>query len=241
MPASCEYLNWDSEFFNLRIARLYGHTLDEALIKDALIWCEQNKIDCLYFLADPAFPNTIHILEQSTFKLVDIRMTLAHNLNPRPRIQTSPNIALRPGQLSDLPTLSKMATENHTQTRFFTDPNFGVEKAKSLYAAWIENSLHGYADIVMVAEYMNQIAGYITGHLNSIGKGQIGLVGVSKEARGQGVGNFLVQGILHWFQQHNVEEIQVVTQGSNIPALNLYEKTGFSIASIYLWYHKWFS
>jgi dTDP-4-amino-4,6-dideoxy-D-galactose acyltransferase len=240
MSAKCEYLDWDSGFFGLRIARLHGLNLDNDGLKSALFWCKNNQIDCLYYLADPTDLITIHLLQERNFCLVDIRTTLAQILKSKPKIETVPKIITRAGDFNDVPSLRKLASENHTQTRFFNDPNFGVEKARLLYSTWIENSIRGYADIVMIAEDMNKISGYITGHLNSDGSGQIGLVGVSKSMRGYGIGELLIRTILFWFYQHGVEKIQVVAQGSNIPALYLYQKTGFFISSVQLWYHKWF-
>ena len=48
----CTYLDWDSEFFGRRIARLNRHRLNEASLDEMLAWCRASRIDCLYFLAD---------------------------------------------------------------------------------------------------------------------------------------------------------------------------------------------
>jgi len=33
--------------------------------------------------------------------------------------------------------------------------------------------------------------------------------------------------------------VTVVTQGLNVPAQRLYQKSGFLVSSVYLWYHLW--
>ena len=45
---------------------------------------------------------------------------------------------------------------------------------------------------------------------------------------------------IEWFKNKDVRKIEVVTQGRNIPALRLYQKCGFQIQSLQIWYHKWF-
>ena len=47
----CTYLEWDSRFFERRIARVNGHRLDEAKLSQVLGWCRANSIDCVYFLS----------------------------------------------------------------------------------------------------------------------------------------------------------------------------------------------
>ena len=76
-------------------------------------------------------------------------------------------------------------------------------------------------------------------HTNNIIQGQIGLVGVSAEARGRGVGHALVNHALDWFTRNDVEAVAVVTQGGNVAAQRLYQRCGFLTESVQLWYHKW--
>ena len=48
----CSLLEWDTEFFAYRIARLNLSQLKPENIALIDIWCEDNQIECLYFLAD---------------------------------------------------------------------------------------------------------------------------------------------------------------------------------------------
>ena len=111
----------------------------------------------------------------------------------------------------------------------------------ALYETWIRRSCEGYADAVLVAETGGGPAGYITCHLSgSPPAGSIGLVGVGGDARGAGTGTTLVGAAIEWFQGRGVQEVSVVTQGRNLAAQRLYQRAGFRIQAVELWYHKWF-
>jgi peptide alpha-N-acetyltransferase len=95
-------------------------------------------------------------------------------------------------------------------------------------------------DAVLVPELQGQVVGYISCHLTGQGKGQIGLMAIGKEVRGKGIAKSLVYAALRWFAERSVTQVFVVTQGRNVQALRLYQKCGFLIEKMELWYHRWF-
>ena len=56
MTDRCRLLEWDSEFFDCRIARLDGARLSQDQMEKVDRWCATERIDCLYFLADSRCP-----------------------------------------------------------------------------------------------------------------------------------------------------------------------------------------
>jgi dTDP-4-amino-4,6-dideoxy-D-galactose acyltransferase len=50
----------------------------------------------------------------------------------------------------------------------------------------------------------------------------------------------LVDQALAWFAQQKVTRVQVVTQGRNILAQRMYQRSGFVTHTVKLWYHRWF-
>src|ERR1700722_19618897 len=72
----CEYLDWDSEFFGRRIARLTAPRLTEKSIADIDAWCGAHRIECLYFLADSTDRRTTKLAQENGFRLTDVRITL---------------------------------------------------------------------------------------------------------------------------------------------------------------------
>ncbi len=243
--APCELLPWDTQFFGCRIARVCNDTLSEKSALQIDDWCRENRVRGLYFLARADDPITIQTAEQHGFGLTDIRVTLEDLMADsqtlaRPALPKAAR--LRPVQTDDLPGLQAMARTGHEETRFFSDSHFPRLRVAELYSTWITLEVQGRAQIVFVAaSTTNQPVGYISCHLGLTSReGQIGLVGVSPEVRGQGIGKSLVQGAMDWYRNQGAQRVIVVTQGKNRAAQRLYQQCGFRSQDLQLWYHKWY-
>jgi dTDP-4-amino-4,6-dideoxy-D-galactose acyltransferase len=241
----CTFLEWDTDFFDHRIARVVGSRADGQRMESILEWCRERAIECLYFLADADDPATVRAAEDYQFRFVDVRVTLARGIQgwrvPGPRA-TPAGISIRGWRPEDVPALLKIAEVSHADSRFFFDRCFSNESCRALYATWIRRSCEGWADMVLVAENKDgKPVGYTTCHLlrDDPPHGEIGLVGVAEEARGGGVGRLLIEAALDWFSLKKVQEVSVVTQGRNGGAQRLYQRCGFLTQSMQLWYHKW--
>jgi dTDP-4-amino-4,6-dideoxy-D-galactose acyltransferase len=213
----CTYLEWDSQFFQRRIARLNRHRLDQATMAECAHWCRQHRID----------------------HLTDIRVTLERVVIPEDFAANSFD-GFRHAREDDLRALRTIARTSHHDTRFYFDGHFEQEKCDLLYATWIENSFRGFAQAVLVAEADGEPAAYLTCHLNDQAS-QIGLVGVGEGHRGKGLATKLVRAFLSWSREQGARRALVVTQGRNLPAQRLYQRNGFITSSVDLWYHRWFA
>ncbi|MBN1810219.1 MAG: GNAT family N-acetyltransferase [Anaerolineae bacterium] len=241
MTDPCEFLEWDSDFFGHRIARVVGHRLDQRRVEAILEWCRARSIECLYFLADSDDRETVELAEDHGFRLVDVRVVLECRLDGRhtPQRQGSDSVRVRSVCPDDIPVLQSIARTSYLGSRFYFDPHFSVASCEALYETWIVRSCEGSADVVLVAEADGQPVGYVSCYLS--GDGQIGLVGVADWVRRRGVGRALVDGALRWFAERGVDTVSVATQGRNVAAQRLYQGCGFSTRSLQLWYHKWMS
>jgi len=245
----CRLLEWDSEFFGFRIARVDGGRLTTKKMRDILAWCEENFIECLYFLADSDHMDTLRLAERHQFSLVDIRVELQRSISgPLAHATLSSTEAFQTRRFlpGDIPSLKEIARQSITGSRFFSDPCFSKDASHSLYEAWVEKSCQGYADQVLVSAGINQkndpVSGFITCHLPTADSGgTIGLLGTAVDFQGQGVGRALVNAALDWFGANGVGDVKVVTQGQNIKAQRLYQSSGFITHTQKLWYHKWFA
>ena len=233
----CTYLDWDSQFFDLRIARLNRRRLDEASLKETLSWCRANHIDCLYFLADSDDARTCRLAERNGFFQTDVRMTFERALSENDLI-SSPREAVRLAREEDFSALRAIARAGHRDTRFYFDEHFERTKCDLLYETWIANSFNGFAQAVLVAEVDGKAVGYITCHLRGQ-EAKIGIVGVATGRQGAGLGTKLVQHFLSWSVRQGARRATVVTQGRNVAAQRLYQRNGFVTASFQLWYHRW--
>jgi dTDP-4-amino-4,6-dideoxy-D-galactose acyltransferase len=232
-------LTWDSEFFDVRIARLNPTRISADQMTAALEWCEAENIDCLYFLAEADHAESARLAAQNNFAFVDIRLTLDLKLESRTKAPPS-QVVLRDAVESDLDMLEAIARVSHTDSRFYYDGHFSREKCDLLYETWIVNAFNGKADKIIVAEQNGKGVGYITA-LARTGVGIIDLVGVHADYRGEGIGAALNGAALDWMAGQGIAMAEVITQGRNIPAQRLYQRFGFKSRQVQLWYHRWFT
>jgi len=237
----CQILEWDSQFFGRKIGRANGHRLDPQQMATIEQWCADNAVECLYFLADSDHPETLRLAGNHGFRLVDIRVTLQCRVADWQTLPVNNHLesmSVRQAVANDIAVLQSIARISHTDARFYADGCFPPESCADLYALWIKRSCEGYADYVAVADQNGRPAGYCSCHRHGT-RGQIGLVGVDEQARGQGLGRHLIHQAMRWFAEQPVEVVDVVTQGRNAAALRLYQRCGFLVQSVQIWYHRW--
>lgn len=169
----------------------------------------------------------IHALEKSGYMLVDGLISLETTINIAKK---DTNNHVRRATEDDLMSLLEIAGEVFNVTRYYHDPIIPKDKADLMYKTWVKNTLEGkFGDMILLWEE-KKVFGLIT--LDK--KGQVPLVGVSKEARGKGIARELVESALNQFRDWGIKKILVETQMTNIPALSLYQSCGFKIADSHL-------
>lgn len=170
----------------------------------------------------------IHALEKSGYMLVDGLISLETTMNLADK---DTNNHVRRATEDDLKSLLEIAGEVFNVTRYYHDPIIPKDKADIIYKEWVKNTLRGkFGDMILVWEEKKKVLGLIA--LDK--KGQIPLVGVSKNARGKGIGRELVESALNQFRDWGIKKILVETQMTNIPALSLYQSCGFKIVDSHL-------
>lgn len=236
--APCKFLEWDTEFFGVRIGRVEGDSLTRTHTGAVLDWVRDNAVDCLYFLCDSDDAESVLAAEQMRCHLADVRMELTLDLDPSKR-DTAPADDLRPAVPEDVPEIMRIASVSHRDTRFYYDGHFPRETCDRFYARWIERSCEGYADRVFVQHLDRKPVGYMSCHLLPEGGASLGLLGVAESARGRGFGTTLVGAALDYFREQGHCHMRIATQARNTGALRLYQRYGFQIDKTRLWYHRW--
>ncbi len=242
----CQFLEWDSDFFGYRIARVNSYKLDADNLRDIHSWCQANQIDCLYFQAGSDDAATIRQAEDNGFRLVEIRLIMERKLDdwrPESRAHDAPGVLIRPARDEDLPVLIKIAANSYLDSRYYFDPCFSQDKWQAFYSTWVKQSCSGGADLAIVAEINGQAVGYITGNIDKsdASLGIYELTGVEPQARRSGVGQELFRSGLDWFSQHGVHHVRLATQGRNIQTQRMVQRNGFITQACRIYYHKWFS
>jgi dTDP-4-amino-4,6-dideoxy-D-galactose acyltransferase len=235
-----ELLPWDSEFFGCRIARVKTNQVGPESGARILQWCAEEQIDCLYFLADLTGSESTAWAEDAGFRLIDLRTTLTFDQRTAGPAGGSATTAARvsPAGPVDLPALRRIARVSHRDSRFYWDVNL-KHKSDDLFETWIAKSCEDYADMVLVAKLDGAPAGYITLNYSAPNDSGIELFAVGPEVRGRGVGRQLLSCGLDWLRSKGALESHVVTQGRNVSALQVYQKAGFRVENLQLWYHLW--
>jgi GNAT superfamily N-acetyltransferase len=240
----CQLLQWDTDFFEHRIARIESHRLDHELIDSIYRWSEKHSIACLYFLADSNDSQTIRIAEDHDFRLVEIRITFERSLNdwdPLTRPKAIEDVFIRTACSEDIPIVRNIARNSYVDSRFYFDERFPQEKWQAYYETWVTKSCQGGADLALVAEKEGEVVGYITGLIDKTShEGIYELTGVKEAVRKSGIGQELFRSGLDWYVRSGIESIWVATQGRNTPTQRMIQRNGFITRSCQLYYHKWF-
>jgi len=239
-------LSWDSDFFGVRIAQIQAPALTHDLMQAIYQWCDQQAIECLYFLGAADNPDSIRIAENNGFHLVEVRLTIEKDMKGHQPSESRPkgleNIRVRPAEDQDLPALQTISRNSYFNSRFYIDDRFPEQTCQLYYETWIKKSYESRADLVLVAEVDEEVLGYTTLNFNpEKSEGQVGLIAVAEDARKHGVGYALVDGLLRWYASQGAQRIFAVTQGRNIATQRLSQRMGFMSKSCHLYYHKWFT
>lgn len=244
-PSLWKPLPWDSDFFRLRVALVQPPEAREERLAQALAELRGWRADLAYLLLDADADVDMQLAERCGFHLVDLRLTLEHDMRavwlPEPRPdQAAPAIRLYRGE--DLPALGAIARTAFHATRFYVDTRIPRDRADALYQTWVERSCASDAEHVLVAERAGEPAGFITCRSErGAREGQIGLFAVSPEHAGAGAGSALIQAALAWARERELTRLVVVTQGRNLRAQRLYQRAGFLSTRMQFWYHRWFA
>lgn len=230
-------LDWDSSFWGFPIARYALNRLDDdgaALIDRE---CRRLGVSCVYFLAEPSCWQTVCKAAEHGFRFVDFRVDFERSID-EDFSAVQGECSIRLAEETDLPVLRQMAIASHEDSRFFKDPRFQRAKAGEMFARWIDRDFSRHT--VLVGTSGDTLTGYITCVLEDSGAGRIGLIAVAGSHRGKGIGRVLVDSALAFFAYKQVSSVHVATQAGNVPAMRLYEKSGFCVRETGIWFHKWF-
>jgi dTDP-4-amino-4,6-dideoxy-D-galactose acyltransferase len=245
ISSPCQFLQWDTDFFGYRIARILSSRLTPELTAQIEAWSQKNAIQCLYLQAESNDPQTILLAEKHGYSLVEVRLTFERNLkdwDPATRAKATQEVAIRAGCPEDIPAIQDVAQNSYVDSRFYFDQHFGEQEWQRYYRAWAEKSFSGGAEMLLVAEKDGEVLGFITGVIVNEGKEcQYELTGVRESARRFGVGQELFRSGMDWCVQHGIPYIWVMTQGRNVTTQRMIQRHGFLTRSCHLYYHKWFT
>lgn len=225
-----ENLTWDSEFFNLKIGKVFvKDKIDFNLIDNFL---QNNKeYDLIYIFSNK---------EIDTLKSISVDKKVRFVLQNKSISKSKIEIAVEEYESKEVShSLLDLTFQSGQHSRFLLDPKFGKEKFEQLYQIWIEKSVQKkIAQKVYVTQHENTLTGFVTVGVKDL-EMNIGLIATDENYRGQGLGKALVHKVIADFNNSNQNILSVYTQLDNENACAFYEKCGFKLDNVEYIYHYW--
>ena len=234
-----KFLEFDSEIFGFSVAKILSPRLARDELKNALDELRKQNVRLVYWAADSE--DTASQETAVEFKgflgchtvtyLLDLTLLDRSKLNiPEIEFYSYDYVT------AELEKLSAYAG-NYSHLR--ADPQLPKELFYNLYKRWIANCVNGVvAHKVLIIRRDECIAAMVSvGEKNM--RGDIGLLAVNENYRGQHLGVNLVCAAQAYFIDYGYKFSQVVTQAENIAACKLYEKCGYTKEKVECFYHFW--
>lgn len=234
-----QILDWDSNFFKYKVARINALNLSSNELTNLLSKLSLLKVKLAYWFIDPKDKISNEAAKSNNGFLADDKITYIINLSsdpPKridcPKIQSYLYKPLNKNLLS-------LALQSGFYSRYRQDKKFVRNEFCRLYTTWIKRSLNGEiaADVIVYVD--NDIEKGLVTLEKKDNYGSIGLLAVDKKYRGKSVGKQLINAAFEKFKEIGIRKVKVTTQKKNVIACKFYEKIGFAFDNVQNIYHFW--
>lgn len=227
MKYELKRLEWDSNFFDLKIAeiRVEGNN-DEFIIEKI----KEFSYDLVYLFSKKEITNVL------TLNVIDLKRIYIKSIDKNSKYNIDENVVSYRGSINN--QLQQLVLDAGSFSRFKIDKNLN-NNFKKMYETWLRKSiLREIADEVYVYKKDNNIYGFVTIKKNNQ-QATIGLIAVDNQKQNKGIGRKLIYAVEKWAIDQKLDKISVATQQQNIKACNFYSKMGFEIYDEEYIYHIW--
>jgi dTDP-4-amino-4,6-dideoxy-D-galactose acyltransferase len=237
------HLEWDSDHFGIPFFRLEFAEWDEGVADPAAtvaqslkaLFADLGRLHGKYYLFSEIPSEDVAMLQAMGYagaKLIETR--LIYFRDDMQQFDWPVRYRVRPATAGDIPALRKVAADaRNLFDRYHADPFFPRVTADRYLATFVENSVNGFADEVMVpAEGASLPGAFFTADLvpceeSPVGLklGRIVLVAVGEERRGWHLR--LMSEMSYKFKECGVHVGYVTTQSTNRAVIRNCEKLGY--------------
>lgn len=225
------YLSWDSEHFGIKVGRVDASVISFEEYSQICAAAKSQHYDLIYVVG-PRFEAD---LCTDKFLLVDEKVIYEAHINELEK-EKDEVVELPVG--TDYHELLDLAYESGKYSRYKIDENLPPHVFGTLYSKWIENAVNREnGQRVLVVQRNHHYVGMLTFQPTDDHRYTIGLIAVSPESAGQGIGTSLLHALFRLVGKGAC--IEVATQLRNQAACHYYEKNGFTVSSITPFYHLW--
>lgn len=234
-----EILTWDTEFLGIKTAKIIPERLVEQQLGNVLQELKQQDVVLVYWCSDSQDAVSQIAAEKYHGFLADKKVTYWLELSNFTEQDLDISAVQPYTESTASDQLKKLNLAVGLNSRFGLDPQITVARCKKIYDEWLENSVRRKnAKEILVIQRDNKVVGFVTlGEKNA--RGDIGLIAVDEDYRGQQLATKLVYAAQCWCKQQGYKVAQVVTQQTNVAACKLYEKNGYTLEKIENFYHFW--
>jgi len=231
-----DILNWDSIFFGLKIGKINTKISNQAELSKILNECKNQEVVLIYYSS--GFPLNTFQFTSEVYEICPVDKKITYLKNTDVHIPYNQTVSTYQENFPN-DKLINLAIQSGIYSRFNIDKKIDRIKFEELYKEWMINSVNKkLAKEVLIYKNKGVIEGFVTLG-EKLGVADIGIIAVDEYSRGKGIGKILMTAAENWFANNHYNQIQVVTQGDNLPACKLYEATGYKIKSVEYFYHLW--
>lgn len=227
MKYELKRLEWDSNFFDLKIAELRINENKDKFIIEKI---KEFSYDLVYLFSKKEINNILNL------NFIDLKRIYIKSINKNNEYSIDEKIVSYTGSLNN--QFLSLAQDAGSFSRFKKDKNL-TRNFNKMYETWLKKSVsREIADEVFVYMEELNIYGFVTIKKNNQ-QATIGLIAVDSQKQKKGIGRKLIHAVEKWAIDQKLYKISVATQQQNIDACNFYSKMGFEIHDEEYIYHVW--
>ena len=233
-------MEWDTDYWGFPVAFLSSRHLSENILYRVNVFIKNDNIRLVEYLCNCHDKKSVLLAEKNGYNFKDIRLTYEKILKGTIDIELNGMIEFGVAEEQHISALRDISRDIYLDSRYYYDNNFDKEKVCEFYMDWVEKAVKKEFDDECFSFFINKIPiAYCSVKYERSTEAHIGLVGVSNDHVGNGLGVKLLEMVFNALLVKGIKRVLVVTQGRNYPAQRLYQKVGFLTVSTELWYHKW--
>lgn len=243
MTLGIKRLDWDSDFFGFGVGRLSQSIASRSSLAQLLNKAAEEKIRLLYGQCNFDDDKNHAIAINLGGRYVDAKRIYSISLLDSGWKSDNTPVVYAKNSICSLRQLRPLAWQSAQFSRYRLDPDMPFGSWRRLYSAYIKNSLNGQIADAVLIEYEpgdteERIIGMISvSYADQIAK--IGLLSVDERWRGKGVARRMLRATESLCRSLGCIQINVTTQGANLPACLTYESAGYSIVDEQHIFHFW--
>lgn len=234
-------LLWESDYFDFSCFSveliLFKH-VDYKILRNALnVFIKSNLPPNSYFTINVSSEDILLVqaLSSTNFNLVETRLNYFLKLNQN--IESNNIADIKEANLIDIPYLRSVAMKMRNRfDRVHADPTFSEEMADLYLAKFAEESVKGFADLVLkVVDDKGIPFGFLAGNypvkISGLNVSKLILAAIDSFVQRGRLIDLLTEMIVR-LKSKKADYLTTITQAANIPAIRAWEKAGFRLFKV---------